>query len=214
MRGQIIVKSSAARRARRYPPNPYCDPVLDAAPLSAAEIERIAREAFAASPPTDPGDWGGVSSYIRALRIGRDHRRALHWAQQFLAPYVVSQLPRMSIRPSRPYSPVLDRVSHHGKTCRYCGDPAEAIDHVWPKARGGDDHPNNLVPACTACNSWKHADSWLTDRCSSCEAWRDPSDVVAATGDAYYACRCGASWHRKWDLQHGVSPRRSSPSQW
>lgn len=37
--------------------------------------------------------------------------------------------------------------------CMYCGSPAEAVDHVIPRALGGTDDAVNLVPACKPCNS-------------------------------------------------------------
>ena len=41
-------------------------------------------------------------------------------------------------------------------TCAYCSKPANTVDHVVPLARGGDKYDtNNLVAACTACNSAK-----------------------------------------------------------
>lgn len=43
--------------------------------------------------------------------------------------------------------------------CAYCGErfPAEAlsVDHVQPRARGGDNSGGNLVSACGACNTRK-----------------------------------------------------------
>lgn len=119
-----------------------------------------------------------------------------------------------SALPARPdYLPVAIGRSPIGYSCRYCNAPAEAIDHVWPRARGGDDHPNNLVPSCTSCNSWKGSHSWLTARCPGCEAFRDPGDVATSSGMAHYACRCGARWSRQWDLQH-VPARRARASVW
>lgn len=41
--------------------------------------------------------------------------------------------------------------------CVYCGAPAESVDHIIPLARGGWEHPDNLVPACGPCNSSKGA---------------------------------------------------------
>ena len=41
--------------------------------------------------------------------------------------------------------------------CFYCGHPADALDHVVPRSRGGTNHPSNLVPACHSCNSGKRA---------------------------------------------------------
>jgi 5-methylcytosine-specific restriction endonuclease McrA len=41
--------------------------------------------------------------------------------------------------------------------CTYCGrgDLTLTIDHLVPKARGGDDSWENLVSACTRCNNKK-----------------------------------------------------------
>ena len=41
--------------------------------------------------------------------------------------------------------------------CAYCGraDLPLTVDHVFPRARGGDDTWENLVTACTICNNRK-----------------------------------------------------------
>lgn len=53
-----------------------------------------------------------------------------------------------------------DRV--HDKTpgvCWYCGDPVshktKTMDHVIPRAKGGQDTYENLVPCCKDCNRIK-----------------------------------------------------------
>lgn len=48
------------------------------------------------------------------------------------------------------------RVVWDGMLCVYCGGEAHHADHLYPKARGGHDHLENLVPACNSCNSSKH----------------------------------------------------------
>jgi 5-methylcytosine-specific restriction endonuclease McrA len=40
-------------------------------------------------------------------------------------------------------------------TCQYCGAPAENLDHVVPKSRGGLHTWTNVVAACRRCNSRK-----------------------------------------------------------
>lgn len=45
-------------------------------------------------------------------------------------------------------------------SCLYCGRPflpglRVELDHMDPKARGGWDHPDNLVACCKRCNSKK-----------------------------------------------------------
>jgi 5-methylcytosine-specific restriction endonuclease McrA len=39
--------------------------------------------------------------------------------------------------------------------CQYCGRPAENVDHVVPKSRGGAHTWDNVVAACRPCNSKK-----------------------------------------------------------
>ena len=52
--------------------------------------------------------------------------------------------------------------------CQYCGRPAENVDHVVPKSRGGGHTWDNVVAACRPCNSRKEnrspADAGLTLR--------------------------------------------------
>ncbi|MGH3664334.1 MAG: HNH endonuclease [Micromonosporaceae bacterium] len=39
--------------------------------------------------------------------------------------------------------------------CGYCGGPAETIDHVMPRSRGGEHIWENVVAACGRCNQAK-----------------------------------------------------------
>ncbi len=39
--------------------------------------------------------------------------------------------------------------------CQYCGDPAENIDHVIPRSRGGEHVWENVVASCRPCNAVK-----------------------------------------------------------
>jgi len=39
--------------------------------------------------------------------------------------------------------------------CQYCGNQAESIDHIIPKSKGGEDSWENLIIACSPCNSRK-----------------------------------------------------------
>lgn len=104
--------------------------------------------------------------------------------------------------PARPkVASATSGMSPIGHPCHYCGAPAEHIEHVWPRSRGGDDHPNNLVRACQPCNSRKGTRSLLTMACPTCGHHRDPGDVETSTGTAFYSCRCGDAWRHVWDLQ-------------
>ena len=42
-----------------------------------------------------------------------------------------------------------------GSRCQYCAAPAESIDHVVPRSRGGEHAWENVVAACRACNTRK-----------------------------------------------------------
>jgi 5-methylcytosine-specific restriction endonuclease McrA len=42
-----------------------------------------------------------------------------------------------------------------GGECCYCGKPADTLDHVNPKLKGGLTVRENLVPACAPCNRAK-----------------------------------------------------------
>jgi len=42
-----------------------------------------------------------------------------------------------------------------GKSCIYCGNPSESIDHIHPQSHGGLSVTENCVPACLSCNGHK-----------------------------------------------------------
>ena len=42
-------------------------------------------------------------------------------------------------------------VKARDKVCAYCGGPAETVDHVLPRSRGGGSDWLNLVAACVRC---------------------------------------------------------------
>jgi 5-methylcytosine-specific restriction endonuclease McrA len=57
----------------------------------------------------------------------------------------------MSHKPSRAMIYKRDKNS-----CQYCGSTRNlTIDHVVPRCRGGDDSWENLVVACSPCNTRK-----------------------------------------------------------
>ncbi len=45
--------------------------------------------------------------------------------------------------------------SRDGYACQYCNAPAENIDHVVPRSRGGTHTWENVVAACRRCNTKK-----------------------------------------------------------
>ena len=47
-----------------------------------------------------------------------------------------------------------------GHECAYCGAPADTLDHVKPRHKGGATVACNLVPACRICNRKKGSEEW------------------------------------------------------
>jgi len=53
-----------------------------------------------------------------------------------------------------------------GDRCAYCGQPpiddkSLTIDHVRPRAKGGEDRTSNVIPACRRCNQAKGSEEWI-----------------------------------------------------
>jgi 5-methylcytosine-specific restriction endonuclease McrA len=69
----------------------------------------------------------------------------------------VLRLRRFVRVPYRAQAPLTRRAvfARDGWTCQYCGAPAENLDHVVPKSRGGSHTWDNVVAACRRCNSKK-----------------------------------------------------------
>lgn len=61
-----------------------------------------------------------------------------------------------------------DSIKHAwGNCCAYCGKPpiddtSLTIDHVKPKAKGGEDRTSNVIPACRSCNANKGSYDWIS----------------------------------------------------
>lgn len=69
-----------------------------------------------------------------------------------LLEYITIPFSRVSMtKPSRQM--IYKRDDH---TCQYCGSTKRlTIDHVLPKCRGGEDTWENMVVACSSCNTKK-----------------------------------------------------------
>ena len=85
--------------------------------------------------------------------------RQRHWSSERMTIPVPSVIRlRTYVRvPFRRRVP-LNRKAVFGRddsTCQYCGRPAENIDHVLPRSRGGEHTWENIVAACRSCNTRK-----------------------------------------------------------
>lgn len=64
-------------------------------------------------------------------------------------------------------------LKRDGFRCRYCGATPGVdglhVDHIMPQSKGGSDHPDNLMTACSWCNLGK-SDVLLSDKMPRQEA--------------------------------------------
>lgn len=78
-------------------------------------------------------------------------------------------------------------------TCQYCGDRAEGVDHVQPRSRSGMHIWENVVAACSPCNSGKG------DRLLSETSFRLRSRPVAPPAMSVVALggvQVPSAWHK------------------
>lgn len=78
------------------------------------------------------------------------------WSAEHISVQIPSvvRLNRYVKVPYRRAVPVTRRAvfGRDGHRCQYCGGPAESIDHVTPRSRGGDHSWENVVACCRTCN--------------------------------------------------------------
>ena len=91
-----------------------------------------------------------------------DGERVLHSARdQFPVPSVIRRREYINIRQRREASGMKRlRIYMRDKfRCQYCGERRGAgeltLDHIFPRSRGGENSPVNIVTACLACNNRK-----------------------------------------------------------
>lgn len=94
----------------------------------------------------------------KAELVADDKRKALRTVSHtFPWPSII----RLSFFVRVPYKKVVltrkNILRRDGFKCAYCGrsDLQLTIDHIVPRARGGNDSWENLVCACTSCNNRK-----------------------------------------------------------
>jgi 5-methylcytosine-specific restriction endonuclease McrA len=81
--------------------------------------------------------------------------------QEFPVPSVIRRREYINIRRRREASGMKRlRIYMRDKfRCQYCGEKRPAsdltLDHIFPRSRGGENSPFNIVTACQACNNRK-----------------------------------------------------------
>ncbi|TAK56703.1 MAG: HNH endonuclease [Bacteroidetes bacterium] len=87
----------------------------------------------------------------------RDGKRLRSVSVSMPCPSIV----RLSVYIHVPYKKIIlsrkNILRRDGHRCQYCGrsDSMLTVDHIVPKARGGEDTWENLVAACVHCNNRK-----------------------------------------------------------
>jgi 5-methylcytosine-specific restriction endonuclease McrA len=86
-----------------------------------------------------------------------DGEGVLHSARQNLPVPLVVRLTRFVKVPYRTHVGLSRRAifARDGGRCVYCQAPAETIDHVHPRSKGGEHAWENVVAACAKCNHHK-----------------------------------------------------------
>ena len=108
----------------------------------------------------------GVVSFKRALILVLNEKATvlagseehlIHSARSALALPSVILLSRYVRVPTARKIPVTRRgvLRRDSWRCAYCAKPANTIDHVQPKSKGGADTWENLVACCLKCNNAK-----------------------------------------------------------
>lgn len=86
----------------------------------------------------------GSGRPVRSERLRLDEPSVVRLARYVHIPYTNHRAPNRR--------GVLVRDGH---TCQYCAGPAETVDHVVPRSRGGRHTWDNVVAACRRCNGGK-----------------------------------------------------------
>lgn len=89
--------------------------------------------------------------------VVHDSGDRMHSARLTVAVPSVVRLKHFVRVPVRRRAPLNRRAifARDGGRCQYCHGPAESIDHVVPRSRGGQHVWENVVAACRPCNTRK-----------------------------------------------------------
>lgn len=92
---------------------------------------------------------------IRGRAVVMEHRHEEWSSERMTVP--VPSVVRLTSYVSVPYGRKIAVTSkavfgRDGYRCQYCSGPAESIDHVVPRSRGGQHTWENVVACCRRCN--------------------------------------------------------------
>jgi 5-methylcytosine-specific restriction endonuclease McrA len=92
----------------------------------------------------------------KAVVVSRDDEELHSERMRFPVPTVIRLTHYVRV-PFRSRVPLSRRAvfARDGQRCQYCNRPAENIDHVVPRSRGGQHTWENVVASCRPCNARK-----------------------------------------------------------
>lgn len=96
--------------------------------------------------------------------VETEYRKRYHRNNKIKAPKRTCNRFKQHARIAKNLSLMCDLTEHQWQEtlrscdfkCVYCGSKWESYDHFVPLSKGGGFEINNIVPACSSCNSAKH----------------------------------------------------------
>lgn len=94
----------------------------------------------------------GAYEWKPCIGKGERERKAFH-IERHLKASAVNAAPKQKTTYPKEWAATRAKVfALKGSQCVYCGADASHVDHKTPRARGGTNDLDNLVPACALCN--------------------------------------------------------------
>lgn len=123
--------------------------------------------------------------------------RKIEWHSELTSmsvPAVIRLLSYVHV-PFRRSTPVTRQAvfGRDGHQCQYCSGPAESIDHIVPRSRGGRHTWDNVVACCRRCNTRK------ADRLPTEAGFKLRRQPKAPGNHGWIYARAGQAFDPSWD---------------
>ena len=157
------VGSLVRKRRRIVGPGPIGVNTLEPEPTDSPGPGRVTSSGMARSLVLNATDepLSVVSVHRAAVLVLDEKADIVHaddgWLRSERSPVAVPSVVRLRYFVRVPFQrrAALNRralFARDGHRCQYCDGPAESIDHVVPRSRGGGHEWENVVAACRPCN--------------------------------------------------------------
>jgi len=125
-------------------------------------------KAFQAMPPLAAHERGYRNGYYDGFCACAEAVEGLRWLKTWARIRAALLTFSMTLRKWRMGDPgKIVRPPAVAVKCSYCSAPAEVLDHIVPRCKGGQTTEDNLQPACRDCNLSKSGydlADWLARR--------------------------------------------------